>query len=115
VGGADTLVTRCYSGKPMRVIRNPYAEGFERRGGEIHAFPLQMLESARQGVLDFTHEERVDAERTCMPAGQGAGGVHEVLPVAEIVRRMLVEAEETLARLSRLLGTAPRAGHTALA
>ncbi|MGH7288283.1 MAG: nitronate monooxygenase, partial [Myxococcota bacterium] len=27
----DTVVTRCYSGKPMREIRNAYDEGWERR------------------------------------------------------------------------------------
>ncbi|MFW6027574.1 MAG: hypothetical protein ACOC91_02080 [bacterium] len=31
--------------------------------------------------------------------GQGAGAIHEVLPCAEIVRRVVAEAQEILTRL----------------
>ena len=34
--GADTRITRCYSGKPMRVISNPYVEEREREIGLQH-------------------------------------------------------------------------------
>jgi enoyl-[acyl-carrier protein] reductase II len=100
-GSADTVVTRCYSGKPMRVLRNTYVEDWEKRTGEIRPFPLQFLESGRQGVLAFG-EDPVDPARTCMPAGQGAGGIDEILPVAEIVRRLVEGARADIARLAAL-------------
>jgi enoyl-[acyl-carrier protein] reductase II len=103
VGGADTLVTRCYSGKPMRVITNPYAEEFERHPERIHSFPQQMAVSAQAGVLGYAKDATTDPQRTCMPAGQGIGGIHEILPVAEIMSRMLEEARANIVRLGGLV------------
>lgn len=102
-GGADTLITRCYSGKPMRVITNPYAEEFERHPERIQPFPQQMVTSAQAGVLGYASDTNTDPERTCMPAGQGIGGIHEILPVAAIMSRMLGEARADIERLARLL------------
>jgi enoyl-[acyl-carrier protein] reductase II len=100
-GSADTVVTRCYSGKPMRVLRNAYVEAWEKRSGEIQPFPLQFLESGREGVLSFGVDP-VDPARTCMPAGQGVGGIDKLLPVAEIVRQLVEGARGEIQRLSVL-------------
>jgi len=104
-GSADTIVSRCYSGKPMRVIRNPYVDDWERRSDEIKPFPDQMAHSVRSGVLPLMsgEDEDVDLERSCLPAGQGVGGIDEVLPVQEIVNRVLREARETIERLAGLV------------
>jgi enoyl-[acyl-carrier protein] reductase II len=103
-GSADTRVTRCYSGKPMRVIANPYVEGWERRAGEIRPFPAQMLASTQERVMNYVDDAQVDPERTCMPAGQGVGALDEILPAREIVARVLAEAEAVMGRLGRLAG-----------
>jgi enoyl-[acyl-carrier protein] reductase II len=102
----DTVVTRCYSGKPMRVIRNAYVEDWERRPLEIKKFPEQMALSAREDVLTALRgpESEVDAARDCMPCGQGAGAIHEVLSCREIVSRTLAEANDTIGRLGTLRG-----------
>ena len=100
--GADTVVTRCYSGKPMRVIRNGYVDEWERRTSEILPFPQQMIASGRAGVMYFMREDGVDPARTCLPAGQGIGGIHEILPARAIVERVLAEAADTIARLGTL-------------
>jgi enoyl-[acyl-carrier protein] reductase II len=102
-GGADTRITRCYSGKPMRVISNPYVEERERHPESILPFPQQLVQSSQAGIFSYAGGESVDVERTCMPAGQGIGGIHEILPAAEIVRRVMAEAEETIARLGGLV------------
>ena len=101
-GEADTHVTRCFSGKPMRVIRNAYVEDWERRPQDIRPFPQQMGISARAGVMSFVDDAKVDPDRTCMPAGQGIGGIHEILPAAEIVARVMREASETIERVGKL-------------
>jgi len=101
-GGADTVVTRCYSGKPMRVIRNPYVEEWDRRSAEIQPFPRQLIASAKAGVMFFMRDEATDPERTCMPAGQGIGGIGEILPAKAIVERVLAEAADTISRLEAL-------------
>ncbi|MEN8183214.1 MAG: nitronate monooxygenase family protein [Myxococcota bacterium] len=102
--GSDTVVTRCYSGKPMRVIRNAYVESWQARQDEIQAFPAQMVHSYQEGVFGLTagDPEEMDPERSCMPAGQGAGSIDEILPAGEIVRRVVDEAREVLGRLRAL-------------
>jgi enoyl-[acyl-carrier protein] reductase II len=101
-GDADTEITRAYSGKPMRVLRNDWVEEWRRRTGQIRPFPAQMVEAARAGVMNFIDDAGTDPDRTCMPAGQGAGAVHDVLPAGEIVRRVVAEAEQVLGRLGTL-------------
>ena len=104
-GSADTVVTRCYSGKPMRVIRNPYVEDWERRPDEIQPFPDQMMHSLQQGLLLGLSGplQELDPERNCLPAGQGVGGIQDVPSCAEIVERVVREARETIDRLGALV------------
>jgi len=101
--GAGTAITRCFSGKPMRVIQNPYVEDWARRTDEIQPFPVQMAISQREGVFGFVSEQEMDPERSCMPAGQGSGGITEILPAGEIVRRVMDEARDSIGRLNDLL------------
>jgi enoyl-[acyl-carrier protein] reductase II len=107
----DTLVSRCYSGKPMRVIRNPYVEDWERRTDEILKFPDQMVYSRQANVLAPMGgaDVEVDPEKDCMPCGQGAGAIHEILSCQEIIDQMMVQAEEAIGRLAGLgAGGAPQ-------
>jgi len=99
----ETRITRGYSGKPMRVIRNAYVDEMERHPEKILSFPQQFLVSARAGVLSFDTDEGTDPERTCMPAGQGVGGIDDCPSAAEIVDRVMREARSTIDRMRRLL------------
>ncbi|MGH6986114.1 MAG: NAD(P)H-dependent flavin oxidoreductase [Caulobacteraceae bacterium] len=100
----DTIRTRCYSGKPMRVRKNAYVADWEGRPGDIQPFPIQAGISVREGVMGGIggQLEGLDPERSCFAMGQSAGGISESLPAAEIVRRLMLEAEATIDRLSRL-------------
>src|SRR6056297_2107209 len=104
IGADETLVTRCYSGKPMRVIRNPYVEDWERRPEEIQRFPEQMMASSRSGVMATLAgaTEGIDEDRHCMPCGQGAGAIDDILSCRAIIEKTISEARETLARLAPL-------------
>jgi enoyl-[acyl-carrier protein] reductase II len=106
----DTVVTRSYSGKPMRVIRNRYVDEMERHPERIKPFPEQFGLSARAGVFTAMAgpEVQADAERACMPCGQGAGAIHDIRSCAEIVDSVMREAEETIARLGALGGRTGR-------
>ena len=44
--------------------------------------------------------EGVDPQRECYPSGQGVGGIDELVPAAELVTRIVDEAEGVLARLA---------------
>ncbi|HSJ96937.1 MAG TPA: nitronate monooxygenase, partial [Myxococcota bacterium] len=102
-GDADTEITRAYSGKPMRVLRNAWVDSWRERSGEIQPFPLQMLDAARAGVMGFTDDAAADPGRTCMPAGQGAGAIRDVPAAGDLVRSVVAEAEAVLGRLGELV------------
>ena len=100
----DTLVTRCYSGKPMRVIRNAYVEDWERRPEEIQRFPEQMMASSRAGVMAALGgaTDGIDQDRHCMPCGQGAGAIDDILSCQEIIDKTIAQAREVIAGLAPL-------------
>lgn len=102
-GGGDTAISRCYSGKPMRVINNAYVEEQERTPGAIERFPAQIAKSFAAGVMNYAVEEGIDTERTCMPAGQGIGGIDQVLSARQVVENMVAEAAEVLQRTNAMV------------
>ena len=101
----ETVITRCYSGKPMRVIRNDYVTEWEKAPERIQPFPMQVMVSAKEGVINTITGlcEPVDPARDCLPAGQGVGALDEILPAGEIVRRTVREAEAAITRITRLV------------
>jgi len=104
-GDEDTVRTRAYSGKPMRVRKNAYVEDWERRPEAIQPFPMQAMHSIQEKVMGGLagQLEGLDPDRSCFAMGQSAGGVREVLPAREIVDRLMAEAEVAIARLGRLV------------
>lgn len=110
-GDTDTTRTRCYSGKPMRCRTNDYILDWEQRPDEIQAFPMQAALSVQQDVLGgiggVTDETRLDGNKSCFAMGQSAGGVKDVLPVKDIVDRIMDEAEAAIGRVAALRVTEP--------
>jgi len=94
-----TTVTRAYSGKPMRAVRNAWTEYHDEHPEEIRRFPEQLGVAVQAGALHLGADETatgVDPERECYPAGQGVGGIDELVPAGELVRRFVSEAERAL-------------------
>ncbi len=102
----DTVRTRCYSGKPMRVKKNPYVEDWESRPAEIQPFPAQAMVSYQNGVMGGIggQTEGLEADRSCFAMGQSAGGVRDVRPAGEIVAAIVAEAEAAIDRVAALRG-----------
>jgi len=102
----QTTITRCYSGKPMRVITNAYVEERERDPASIKRFPEQMFESSASGVMNALggQMDGIEPDRHAMPCGQGAGGIDDILSCQEIVDKTVAEAEAVIAGLSPLAG-----------
>ncbi len=94
----STLVAR--GRLPIRQLKNRFAEKFnaaERAGasqGELDE--IFKAASLKQAALEG------DVEWGKVEAGQSAGLVDEILPAAEVVRRVVAEMEEARARLARL-------------
>ena len=104
---SDTVRTRCYSGKPMRVRQNPYVADWEGRPGDIQPFPQQAMLSSRAGVMGGIggQLEGLDPDKSCFAMGQSAGGIHDVKPAGEIVRQIMDEAEKAIGRVAALRAT----------
>ncbi|MFN9162191.1 MAG: NAD(P)H-dependent flavin oxidoreductase [Alphaproteobacteria bacterium] len=100
----DTIITRAYSGKPMRVYKNDYVADWERRPHEIKPFPMQAMISTQAGVMGGIggQVEGLDRNRSAFAMGQGAGAIQEVQSCAEIVNGIMAEAEAIIARMSAL-------------
>jgi enoyl-[acyl-carrier protein] reductase II len=101
----QTTVSRAYSGKTMRVVRNSYTDYYDAHPGELKKFPGQMGVSFGAGALHLGGDslsEGVDVDRECYPAGQGVGGISELVPAADLVGRFVAEAEAALDRLAAL-------------
>lgn len=89
----STVITRAYSGKPLRTIRNRWTEEWEQRQDEILPFPQQFRHSAEVYVVA---RRDGDTDRGSMPCGQGAGLIHDLPPAADVVRRVVEEAQVAL-------------------
>jgi enoyl-[acyl-carrier protein] reductase II len=97
---SDTVVSRCWTGKTLRAIRNPTTDDWERRPQDIKPYPEQgkaMREAKLMGFLVPEWAER-DPVHNCFPAGQGCGAIHEVQSCRQIVDEIVAGAEAILAR-----------------
>ena len=100
----STVRSRSYTGKPARAIRTQRTDEWEAKADEIQEFPMQAGVSARDGVMDYMGRgDHFDPNRTFMPAGQGAGLIHEMKPAGEVFADIVREAEETIRELTKLV------------
>ncbi len=99
-----TVISRAYTGKTLRAIRNTYNTYFEQHPEELQPFPQQMLRSTKDGAMHLGGDEwtDVDPDKECYPAGQGVGAIHDLIPAGELVHKFVAEAEEVLSKIGRL-------------
>jgi enoyl-[acyl-carrier protein] reductase II len=104
-GDEDTVITRSYSGKPMRVFRNEWTTDWESRPQDIQKFPMQAMLSHQAGVMGGIggQIEGLSRERSAFAMGQGAGAIHDVKSSAEIIAEIVAEAEAIIAKLPKLV------------
>jgi enoyl-[acyl-carrier protein] reductase II len=87
----DTMLINQNNGKPVRVLRTAGTAPFEYA---TEGNPMALLAS----ILDLY--ERGDLDASLPQLGQVTGRIEEILPVAEIIRRTIVEFGAVLASLS---------------
>jgi len=112
----STMRTRCYTGKPCRVVRTQYALEWEKDPSKIQPFPMQGQISRRNGVMGYMGLDGEDADpnRTFMPTGQGAGLIAEIKPAAQVFTDLLREAEAALRSAQGLLAGKSATQHSAV-
>lgn len=100
-GEDGTVITRSYTGKTCRVVRNDWTNDFDANPQKLQPFPAQAAASMQAGVnhLGYPEGTLVDVDREFMPAGQGVGAIHELVSAGVLVQRMIDEAEAIIERL----------------
>jgi enoyl-[acyl-carrier protein] reductase II len=103
-----TVVSRGFTGKTLRAVRNEWTQHIEDHPEELRAFPEQMLRAIEAGALHLGGDDDtpVDPDKECYPAGQGVGAITELTPAGDIVRAIVAEAEAVLDRLGETVRTA---------
>jgi len=97
---SDTVRSRIYSGKPARLLKNRWTDAWEQQGApEPLPMPLQnlLVSEAHQRLMHSGQPDVVP-----MPAGQIIGRMTEIRPVADVMKALIQETEETLDRLNGL-------------
>ena len=97
----DTVVSKAFSGKTCRVVRNAYTQHFEEHPEELEPFPAQLLASMEDGAnhLGAGPDTEVDPDREFWPAGQGVGAIDELIPAGDLVRQFVAEADAVFERV----------------
>ena len=88
----------------MRCRTNEYIKDWESRPEDIQPFPQQAIHSNQTGVIGgiggITDEAKLNPDTSCFAMGQSAGGVKDVLPVKDIVERIIQEADSSIAKIA---------------
>ena len=90
-----TVVSRSYTGKPSRVLRNEFTDRWKGRDAEILPMPWQRIR-VESLVAPAKAAGRVDIAN--FPTGQGTGAIHDIPTAAELFRRLVDETESALRR-----------------
>jgi enoyl-[acyl-carrier protein] reductase II len=99
-----TVISRAFTGKTLRAVRNKRTDFYEQHPEELQPFPGQAVKSLQDGAMHLGGDEStdIDPEIECFPAGQGVGAIQEIVPAADLVHRFVAEAEHALDRLGSL-------------
>ncbi len=73
-----------------RVLRTPFVEEWNRRRDEVKQYAERLRNEVVSAIMQGRGHELTPF------TGQTVGLIHDILPAAEIVRRIVVEAEEAL-------------------
>ena len=100
-----TTVSRCFSGKPCRVIKNDTTQAWEARDlqDQIAAFPRQMRVISEwlgeDPYIAARRKGRID--KGAMAAGQSSALIRDRIPAREIIDRLVAETDRALTAARR--------------
>eukprot|EP01063_Lacrimia_lanifica_P011976 TRINITY_DN1862_c0_g1_i1.p1 TRINITY_DN1862_c0_g1~~TRINITY_DN1862_c0_g1_i1.p1 ORF type:complete len:383 (+),score=232.74 TRINITY_DN1862_c0_g1_i1:69-1151(+) len=108
----DAVPTLIYTGRPLRTFANEIVADWEKnKQSEIKALTSKGKLPYKE-IFDFYKSDPKNFKKqypnttpvTAMPMlmGQACGGIHDVLPAAQIVEQMMSEAVDVLDRLATL-------------
>lgn len=101
-GGEDTTVTTCFTGSPMRALRNKYTEKFAQNPELLEkAKGRYTIRSLRDGVwkLHSGDDKDVDMDIQAFSTGQNITSIDSLKPAGDVVHEMVAQAHQVLSRL----------------
>lgn len=99
----QTTITCAFTGKRNRCYRNQTTEEWKGRETEVRPYPEQFFHMVMEGRDLSTTLAIGNIDTGHIPLGQGVGLINEILPAAEVVRRLVAEALEQLERMAGYL------------
>jgi enoyl-[acyl-carrier protein] reductase II len=102
-----TVISRGFTGKTLRAVRNEWTSYIEQHPEELAAFPQQLTNAVEANALHLGGDEDtpVDPNRECYPAGQGVGALTRLEPAGDVVRSIVADAEAAIARMGSLIAS----------
>jgi NAD(P)H-dependent flavin oxidoreductase YrpB (nitropropane dioxygenase family) len=94
-GTGDTTVSDAFTGLPMRVLRNRFADDY----GGAPLLPPLLQSNAAEDIFKAA-AERGDREHFPMPAGESAGLIGDMPGAGDVVRAIVSEADAVLRDLT---------------
>src|SRR5581483_11325155 len=96
---SDTVRSRCYTGKPARMLRNAWTDAWSDPDGPGPlGMPLQNILTSEANAR-IARANRKDL--AFAPVGQIVGRMNKVKPVREVMYELVEEYIETVERLDR--------------
>ena len=96
---ADTVRSRCYTGKPARMLRNAWTDAWaDPTGPGPLGMPLQNILTSEANAR-IARSDRKDL--AFAPVGQIVGRMNEVRPVRDVMFQLVEEYIETVERLEQ--------------
>ena len=98
-GDEGTVVTRCWTGKPARVIRGEWTKAWD--DDELEPLPMPFQQHISWPVISAASVAR---RGDVFPgvAGQGMGLLHSVRPAREVFDELVAQTRSALARATTL-------------
>src|SRR3954452_10593624 len=95
----DTVISRGFTGKTLRAVRNEWTQYIEEHPEELSKFPEQMTKAFQANALHLGGGENCDVAeyRESYPAGQAVGAMHEITMVGDLMRKIADDAEHGIA------------------
>jgi nitronate monooxygenase len=92
----DTVVTRSFSGRPARSIRNRFIEKYHKSNSKPLAWPLQAI-----AADDIYSASQANSKVEYFPllAGQGLRSIKKDQGAAEIIKEIVQDANKVISRL----------------
>jgi enoyl-[acyl-carrier protein] reductase II len=100
-----TVVSRAFSGKTMRVLRNDTTDRYDADPTLLKKFPDQLAVAFNDGTFHLGGDEHtlgIDPRREGYPAGQAVGAITSIVPAGDIVRSIVDEAQRVIDGLHTL-------------